>query len=360
MTYCATDRMLPKWKRFESKSVPRVLVGGKGFTGPPAGDNPDDRPGSGEYVAEIHDPQFDGNDAAVDVANEAPFPAWRAMPLADRSALLLKLAERRKTQTDFWPRIDALDAGKIEAQAGLANVPKLLSATMRYFRRLCPKSVSGPRKISTLGRDSEAWTYRQPGRLCASSSPELPVPAIGGWGDLAGTRLGGNTVREQTREDTSLSAIYLLGRARHVQVGCPMVWINVVTAAAPGGAALSRRTSQSQTHSFTGSSRGRTVSSVNPAAGQSCAGETRTRAQGAAVVFNDVMWPKRRRKLSAQFIVPLPGKSAANATVADPKRDLRTSCRQRVARTENAKNPHRSPARSGEVPEMGPVSTRKQ
>ena len=118
-------------------------------------------------------------------------------------------------------QIEALDAGKLEAQAqgDVAN----FVATIRYFAEVA-QHISRRNTLAVKGH--EAWTMRQPWGPCGFIFPwNFPFLLIG-WG-ISPALAAGNTVVIKPAEDTPLSAIYLSHLAK--EVGMPDGVINVVT-----------------------------------------------------------------------------------------------------------------------------------
>lgn len=235
-------------------------------------------PGSGEKIADIHDLSVAEIDQAVDVANEA-FPAWAAMSQTDRSAILLRLADAVEQRKSIIAQIEALEAGKIEAQAQ-GDVQNFVD-TLRYFVKLAD-GVETRTKLDIEGH--EAWTYKQPWGACAFIFPwNFPFLLIG-WG-ISPALAAGNTVVIKPAEDTSLSAIYLARLAK--EVGLPDGVINVVTGrGATAGAALANN-AKIKRMSFTGSPE------VGQLVAESCGRnlvpvKLELGGKGAAVIFDDV------------------------------------------------------------------------
>ena len=235
-------------------------------------------PGSGTKLADIHDLEPELIDQAVDVANAA-FPDWADTPQEVRSAILLKLADAVEERKEIIAQIEALDAGKIEAQAQ-GDVQNFVD-TLRYFVKLSD-GVEPRTKLNVEG--NEAWTYQQPWGACAFIFPwNFPFLLIG-WG-ISPALAAGNTVVIKPAEDTSLSALYLAHLAK--EVGVPDGVINVVTGrGATAGAALSNN-KDIKRMSFTGSPE------VGQLVGEACGRnlvpvKLELGGKGAAVVFNDV------------------------------------------------------------------------
>ncbi|MEM6776453.1 MAG: aldehyde dehydrogenase family protein [Planctomycetota bacterium] len=268
----------PEVDAFLNDSPLASFVGGKDFPAASGSTLTTIDPGSGEVVAHIHDLSPAEVDHAVDVAASA-FPAWSSMPTADRNQLLLKLADAVEQHQPIIAQIEALDAGKIEAQAA-ADVQNFVD-TMRYFVGL---AESTPRRVALDVPGHEAWTVKNPWGVCAFIFPwNFPFLLIG-WG-ISPALAAGNTVVIKPAEDTSLSAIYLARLAK--EVGIPDGVINVVTGqGATVGAALSANPSI-QRMSFTGSPE------VGQLVGEACGRnlvpvKLELGGKGAAVVFDDV------------------------------------------------------------------------
>jgi acyl-CoA reductase-like NAD-dependent aldehyde dehydrogenase len=68
-------------------------------------------PATEEVMAELPRAGVEETDAAVARAREA-FPAWRAMPPAERSALLHGLANALEQRNDDLAQLEARNAGK--------------------------------------------------------------------------------------------------------------------------------------------------------------------------------------------------------------------------------------------------------
>jgi aldehyde dehydrogenase (NAD+) len=230
MTVTTKVALLPEVEAFLSKSPFPSFVGGRDFPAASGDLIATLDPGSGDKIAEIHDLNADEIDRAVDIADEA-FPAWSSLPQQDRSSILLRLADAVEKHKPIIAQIEALDAGKIQAQAA-GDVQNFVD-TLRYFVGLSDQ-VELRTKLDVPGHD--AWTFKQPWGACAFIFPwNFPFLLIG-WG-ISPALAAGNTVVIKPAEDTSLSALYLAQLAK--EVGVPDGVINVVTGrGATAGAAL--------------------------------------------------------------------------------------------------------------------------
>lgn len=278
MSTITQRELLPEVEKFLNESLLASFVGGKDVTSASGQTVATLDPGSGEKIADIQDLSADEVDAAVRVANSA-FPAWAALPREQRYAILLKLADAVEQHKPIIAQIEALEAGKIEAQAQ-GDVQNMVD-TLQYFVSL-DRQVEPRVQLDVAGH--EAWKYRQPWGACAFIFPwNFPFLLIG-WG-ISPALAAGNTVVIKPAEDTSLSAIYLARLAE--QVGVPDGVINVVTGrGATAGAALSNN-AEIKRMSFTGSPEvGRMVAE---ACGRNLVPvKLELGGKGAAVVFNDV------------------------------------------------------------------------
>ncbi len=278
MSVSTFTELLPEVESFLARGEFASFVGGKPFPAVSGNLVATTDPGSGTKLADLHDLSADEVDAAVDIAAEA-FPAWSALSQDQRGAILLKLADAVEEHKPIIAQIEALDAGKIQAQAA-GDVQNFVD-TLRYFVKLAG-DVKLRTKLDVPGHD--AWTYKQPWGACAFIFPwNFPFLLIG-WG-ITPALAAGNTVVIKPAEDTSLSALYLAELAK--QAGVPDGVINVVTGrGATAGAALSNN-NVIKRMSFTGSPE------VGRMVGEACGRnlvpvKLELGGKGAAVVFDDV------------------------------------------------------------------------
>lgn len=287
MNIASQVQLLPEVEKFLSRGSFPSFVGGKELAASSGATVETFDPGSGTRLAEIHDLSAAEVDRAVEVASAA-FPAWASLPVEERSDILLRLADAVEQRKPILAQIEALDAGKIEAQAQ-GDVQNFVD-TLRYFVKLAGQ-VESRTKLNVAGH--EAWTYRQPWGACAFIFPwNFPILLIG-WG-ISPALAAGNTVVIKPAEDTSLSALYLAQLAK--EVGVPDGVINVVTGrGATAGAALSDNR-KIKRMSFTGSPEvGRMVAE---ACGRNLVPvKLELGGKGAAVVFNDVDVQETAEKL---------------------------------------------------------------
>lgn len=278
MSVSAKFNLLPEVAKFLAGNSFPGFVAGKDFSGTGSGTIPTIDPGSGEKIGEIHDMTAADVDKAVEAANHA-FPKWAALSQQDRGAILLKLADAVEKHKAVIAQIEALEAGKIEAQAQ-GDVQNFID-TMRYFVKLA-EGVHPRTKLNVPGH--EAYVHRAPWGACGFIFPwNFPFLLIG-WG-ISPALAAGNTVVIKPAEDTSLSAIYLARLAK--EAGVPDGVINVITGRGQtAGAALSANPNIKRM-SFTGSPE------VGKLVAEACGRnlvpvKLELGGKGAAVVFEDV------------------------------------------------------------------------
>ncbi|WP_164100826.1 aldehyde dehydrogenase family protein [Candidatus Laterigemmans baculatus] len=272
--------LLPEVQAFLDGSPLASFVGGENVESSDGSTFATYDPGSMNKLADVAELQAADVARAVDVADEAfRTGPWAKLPPNERSALLHRLADEVEKRLPIIAQIEALDAGKIEAQAQ-GDVQNFI-ATMRYYADLA-QHVN--RRTTLAVKGHEAWTVRHPWGPCGFIFPwNFPLLLVG-WG-ISPALAAGNTVVIKPAEDTPLSTLYLARLAK--EVGIPDGVINVVTGTGPGaGAALSSNPNIKRM-SFTGSPEvGRLVA-------ESCGRnlvpvKLELGGKGAAVVFEDV------------------------------------------------------------------------
>lgn len=291
MSTTVKRELLPEVERFLSRQKLLSFVGGKAIESKSGKTVPTRDPGSGEVLAEVTELDDQEVDHAVATAEKAfKESGWATMPVNERSALLHRLADEVEKQKQIIAQLEALDAGKVEAQAQ-GDVQNFVDTT-RYFSDMA-QHMNPRTTLAVKGHD--AWKYRQPWGACAFIFPwNFPFLLIG-WG-ITPALAAGNTVVIKPAEDTPMSAIYLAELAQ--KVGIPDGVINVVNGRGETvGAALSAN-KQIKRMSFTGSPEvGRLVAE---ACGRNLVPvKLELGGKGAAVVFDDVDVPETAKKLAA-------------------------------------------------------------
>ncbi|HEY1068498.1 MAG TPA: aldehyde dehydrogenase family protein, partial [Pirellulales bacterium] len=265
---------------FLSKGVLKSFVGGKDADSSKGETFTTLDPGSGEPIATVAALQADDVDKAVKAAQKAfNESGWAKMSPNERGVLLHRLADAVEKRKKIIGQLEALDCGKIQAQA--EGDVGMFIATVRYYADLA-QHVQTRNALAVANH--EAYTLRHPLGVIGFIFPwNFPFLLLG-WG-IAPALAAGNTVVVKPAEDTPLSTIYLAQLAK--EVGIPDGVINVVTGyGAVTGKALSEHKGIKKM-SFTGSPE------VGSLIAQACAKnlvpvKLELGGKGAAVVFDDV------------------------------------------------------------------------
>ncbi len=280
MPTATATQLLPEVEAFLATPIHHAFVGGKPLESSTGETFITNDPGTGEKLAEVANLSAADVDKAVKAAKHAfDNTGWATMKPGERGVLLHRLADAVEKHLPIIAQIEALDAGKIEAQAqgDVAN----FVATMRWFADLAQHVQT---RSALAIKQHEAWTSRHPWGPCGFIFPwNFPFLLIG-WG-ISPALAAGNTVVIKPAEDTPLSAIYLAKLAQ--QAGIPDGVINVVTGTGEKtGAAVSQHPGFKRM-SFTGSPEvGRLVAE---ACGRNLIPvKLELGGKGAAVVFDDV------------------------------------------------------------------------
>jgi len=276
----SSEKRLPEIENFLAQAPLQSFVGGRavGDAGEPTFTTVD--PGTGRLLADVYEMGPDQVDAAVAAAQQAfDTSGWPELSPSDRRAVLERLAQTAERHKDALAQLEALDCGKILAQAE-GDVQNFVDS-VRYFA----EAATRVEPTSPLVADGfEAYQARLPWGPCGFIFPwNFPILLVG-WG-IAPALAAGNTVVIKPAEDTPLSTTYLARLAR--EAGVPDGVINVVNGrGATTGAALSAHPGLRRM-SFTGSPEvGRKVAE---ACGRNLVPvKLELGGKGAAVVFDDV------------------------------------------------------------------------
>ena len=280
MATAVDTQLLPEVEAFLSRSPLAGFVGGKAATSSSGQTFVTRDPGTGQAIAQVHALDAEDVDRAVDAAAQAFNKAdWARLGQNERSALLHRLADAVEKHKPIIAQIEAMDAGKIHAQAA-GDVQNFVD-TMRYYADLAQHVQ---RRTTLAVKGHEAWTVRHPWGPCGFIFPwNFPFLLIG-WG-ISPALAAGNTVVIKPAEDTPLSAIYLAELAQ--QVGIPDGVINVVPGLGETAGAALAGNAKLERMSFTGSPEvGRLI---GEACGRNLVPVTlELGGKGGAVLFDDV------------------------------------------------------------------------
>ena len=270
----------PKVEEYLSHGPLQGFIGGKSVASSSGETFETHDPGSGEVLAEVHAMQADDVDRAVKAAQKAfRESGWAQLSPNERGVMLHRLADAVERNKPILAQIEALDCGKVAAQAE-GDIQNFVD-TMRYFITMAVH-LQYRTPLPVAGHD--AWTIRHPWGACGFIFPwNFPFLLVG-WG-ISPALVAGNTVVIKPAEDTPLSTIYLAHLAK--DAGIPDGVINVVPGFGAGaGAALANHPGLKRM-SFTGSPEvGRMVAE---ACGRNLVPvKLELGGKGAAVVFDDV------------------------------------------------------------------------
>ena len=280
---------LPEVESFLFEGIVPGVVGGEDWCG--SGDTTFQSrdPGSGELLAEVHAYTAADVNRSVEKATESfKKSGWSTLAPNDRAVRLHRFADLVEQQKKVVSQIEAIDAGKLPAQA-LGDVENFVES-VRFFADMA-MHIQRRNQLAVAGH--EAWTLRSPWGTCGFIFPwNFPVLLMG-WG-IAPALAAGNTVVVKPAEDTPLSSIYIARLAR--ESGMPDGVVNVVPGlGSEAGAALSANP-DIRRMSFTGSPE------VGRLVGESCGRnlvpvKLELGGKGAAVVFEDVDVEATAKKL---------------------------------------------------------------
>lgn len=256
----------------------RLLIGGK-FTDAADGATFDTlNPHDAKALAQVAEAKAEDIDRAVAAAMKA-FPAWSAMPAAERGRLLLKLAEAIEARLDELARLESLDTGHpIKDSRGL-DAPRT-AATFRYFGGIADK-IQG--SVVPVEAGFLNYVLREPVGVVGQIVPWNFPLMFTSW-KMGPALAAGNTIVLKPAELTPLSTLRI-GELM-MEVGFPPGVVNIV----PGfGATAGQRLAEHpgvQKIAFTGSTAtGRRI--VEASAGNLKRVQLELGGKGANIVFAD-------------------------------------------------------------------------
>jgi aminomuconate-semialdehyde/2-hydroxymuconate-6-semialdehyde dehydrogenase len=177
-------------------------------------------PATGQVVARVPDGDGRDVDAAVAAAARA-FPHWSRTPTAERTRLLLALADRIDAHREELALAECTDGGKPLRWARAVEIPRA-AANFRFFATAVEHFHSEAYRTDQLALN---YTLRQPRGVAGLLSPwNLPLYLFS-W-KVAPALATGNTVVAKPSELTPTTA-YLLSQLCQ-EVGLPPGVFNVV------------------------------------------------------------------------------------------------------------------------------------
>jgi len=196
------------------------FIGGQ-FRPPASNEYFDDiNPATAEVIAEV--PDSDGRDIDdAGSAAKAAFPGWSRTPAAERSNLLLKLADLIERNLDELAKTESIDNGKTLSLAKRLDIPRAV-ANFRFFATAILHQSSEAHITDAAALN---YTLRQPLGVVGLISPwNLPLYLLS-W-KIAPAIAAGNTCVAKPSELTPLTADRLAELS--LEAGIPPGVINIV------------------------------------------------------------------------------------------------------------------------------------
>lgn len=188
-------------------------------------------PATGQVFSRVADSDPQDVEEAVRAA-AAAFPDWARTPAAERSRLLLALAQRIDERAEELAQAESRDTGKPLRLARQVDIPRA-AANFRFFATALVHTHTEAYRTDSLALN---YTLRQPRGVCGLIAPwNLPLYLLT-W-KIAPALATGNTAVAKPSELTPLTAYLLGGICR--EVGFPPGVLNLVHGrGATAGAAL--------------------------------------------------------------------------------------------------------------------------
>jgi aminomuconate-semialdehyde/2-hydroxymuconate-6-semialdehyde dehydrogenase len=163
----------------------------------------DIEPATGRTLATI--PDSDASDIADAVAAaEAAFPSWAATPAAERSRVLLRIAELLDAHAEELARLESLDTGKPIALARALDIPRA-SLNFRFFATAILHTRTDAHQTDSIALN---YTVRRPRGVVGLITPwNLPLYLLS-W-KVAPALATGNTAVAKPSELAPLTAARL-------------------------------------------------------------------------------------------------------------------------------------------------------
>ncbi len=203
------------------KSLPRDLfIGGQSVEGLAGARIAVHNPFDNQEILSIAEARAEDVDRAV-AAARAAFPAWSAMPAAERARLLHKLVERMEAGFDELAELEAIDTGHPIRDTRFLDVPRTL-LNFRYFAGMADK-IDGRQVPVEPGFLNVV--KRQPVGVVGQIVPWNFPLMFCSW-KLGPALAAGNTVVMKPSEITPLSTLRLAQMMQ--EVGFPDGVVNIV------------------------------------------------------------------------------------------------------------------------------------
>jgi aminomuconate-semialdehyde/2-hydroxymuconate-6-semialdehyde dehydrogenase len=201
-------------------------------------------PATGKPYSQVPDSDARDVESAV-VAAEKAFPAWSKTPAADRSRLLLRIADLIERDLEKLARAESIDTGKPLSLARSLDIPRAAS----NFRFFATAILHTENEAHVTDGVAFNYTLRQPRGITGLISPwNLPLYLLS-W-KIAPAIAVGNTAIAKPSELTPMTA-YLLCEIC-AEAGLPDGVLNIVHGTGPNVGAAITAHPKIGTISFTG------------------------------------------------------------------------------------------------------------
>lgn len=178
-------------------------------------------PATGEVLAQVAEAGVEDVNAAVASARKALDGPWGTMRAADRGALLLRLADLIRRDTEELVQLESLDSGKPVSAIRRQDLPAVLD-TLTYYAGMADK-ING--QVIPARPDALTYTVREPVGVVGAIIPWNFPLMIGMW-KIAPALACGCTVVLKPAEITPLTALKIGALA--LEAGFPPGVLNVV------------------------------------------------------------------------------------------------------------------------------------
>jgi len=215
------------------------------FIEPIGGDYLDNvEPATGKPYSQVVDSDKRDVDLAVAAAEKA-FPEWSRTPAAERSKILLRIADLIERDLEKFARAESIDTGKPITLARTLDIPRAV-ANFRFFATAILHTENEAHVTDGVAFN---YTLRQPRGIAGLISPwNLPLYLLS-W-KIAPAIAVGNTAIAKPSELTPMTAYLLCEIAR--EAGLPNGVLNVVHGTGPNVGAAITAHPKINTISFTG------------------------------------------------------------------------------------------------------------
>ena len=201
-------------------------------------------PATGKAYSQV--PDSDSRDVELAVAAaEKAFPAWSCMTAAERSRILLRIADLIDGSLEKLARAESVDTGKPISLARSLDIPRA-SSNFRFFATAILHTESEAHITDNVAFN---YTLRQPRGIAGLISPwNLPLYLLS-W-KIAPAIAVGNTAIAKPSELTPMTAYLLCEICR--EAGLPAGVLNIVHGTGPNVGAPITAHPKINTISFTG------------------------------------------------------------------------------------------------------------